>query len=82
MCLGLPGQIISITGMTAVIDCWGTQKSVGFEESAEAFLPGDYVIEHEGKVVRRVSPAEVEDTLILYEAVLGESLVPGMGNES
>lgn len=76
MCLGLPGQVISITLTTAVIDCWGTRKSVRIDSFEETLSLGDYVIEHEGVVVRRIPPAEVDDTLILYETVLGESLVP------
>ena len=76
MCLGLPGQVLRISGTTAVIDCWGTRKRVRFEALAEPLLEGDYVIEHEGAVVRRIPPDEVADTLALYETILAETLVP------
>jgi hydrogenase expression/formation protein HypC len=73
MCLGIPGEIISISGVTAVIDCWGTQKQVHLDTFVDTVLPGDYVIEHDGMVVRRIRPDDVHDTLMLYETVLGEA---------
>lgn len=73
MCLGFPGEIVSVSGSTAVIECWGTQKHVRLDASAETLLPGDFVIEHDGTVVRRVAPDDVNDTLALYEMVLGEA---------
>lgn len=76
MCLGLPGQIISISGTSAVMECWGDRKTVRIESLAETLLPGDYVIEHEGIIVRLIPPDEVADTLTLYETILSETLVP------
>lgn len=73
MCLGIPGEIVSITGVTAVIECWGTQKQVQLDAFAGTLLPGDFVIEHDGTVVRHVAPDDVNDTLALYEMVLGEA---------
>ena len=73
MGLGIPGEIVSINGMTAVIECWGTQKQVHLDAFAGALLPGDFVIEHDGTVVRRLAPDDVNDTLALYEAVLAEA---------
>lgn len=76
MCLGFPGQIVSVNGSSAVMDCWGTRKIVRFEPLAETFLPGDVIIEHDGVIVRRIPPEDVEDTLALYETILAETLVP------
>lgn len=76
MCLGLPGQIIRISSATAIIDCWGTKKRVRLDTVAEPLLEGDFVIEHDGAVVRRIPPDEVADTLALYETILAETLVP------
>ena len=73
MCLGFPGEIVSISGVTAVIECWGTQKQVQLDAFAGTLLPGDFVIEHDGAIVRRVAPGDVNDTLTLYEMVLGEA---------
>jgi hydrogenase expression/formation protein HypC len=73
MCLGFPGEIVSVSNTTAVIDCWGRKTNVLLDPSAETILPGDFVIAHEGTVVRRIPPDDVENTLALYETVLGEA---------
>ena len=73
MCLGFPGEIVSVSETTAVIDCWGTRTSVLLDTFTETVLPGDFVIAHEGLVVRRIPPDDVENTLALYETVLGEA---------
>jgi hydrogenase maturation factor len=59
-----------------VIDCWGTKKTASIASLAEVVLPGDFVIEHEGAIVRRIPPCDVENTLCLYETILAETLVP------
>jgi hydrogenase expression/formation protein HypC len=73
MCLGLPGQILEMKGDTAVVDCWGIQTEIRADTIAEALLPGDYVILHEGEVVRRLEPEEACDVLGMYEVVLAEA---------
>lgn len=73
MCLGVPGEIVSIHGMSAIIDCWGTQREVQIEMLDEAILPGDFVIEHDGLVIRRIPEGDVDRTIELYEAVLAEA---------
>ena len=77
MCLGLPGKVVSIVGSSATIECWGTRKRVRVDESVEDTIrAGDYVIEHDGVVVRRIPPENVADTLALYETILAETLIP------
>ena len=73
MCLGFPGEIVSVSDTTAVIDCWGTQTCVRVDTFAETVVPGDFVIAHEGLVVRRIPPDDVENTLALYATVLREA---------
>ena len=72
MSLGLPGQILEMKGATAVADFWGVRKEIRTDTIAEALLPGDYVIVHEGAVVRRLEPEEACDILGMYEVVLAE----------
>ena len=72
MGLGIPGEIVSVEGATAVIDCWGTRKTVRCDIGA-TLLPGDFVIEHDGEIVRRIAPDDIDQTLSLYEAVLAEA---------
>ncbi len=73
MCLGLPGQIIEIKGVTAVVDFYGVRKEIRADTTADILTAGDYVIAHAGAVVRRVEPAEVFNTLGMYELVLAEA---------
>lgn len=73
MCLGIPGQIISIDGRSAIVDFWGTHKSVRLDALDEPVKNGDYVINHAGFAVRRIPPEDVLDTLALYELILTEA---------
>jgi hydrogenase maturation factor len=72
MGLGIPGEIVSIKGGKAVIDCWGTRREVRCDTGVTV-LPGDFVIEHDGAIVRRIPSADVDQTLALYETVLAEA---------
>ena len=73
MCLGVPAEIVSINGTTAVVESWGTRKEVRIDDVADTLLPGDFVIAHEDVIVRRVAPDAVNDTILLYEMILGEA---------
>jgi hydrogenase expression/formation protein HypC len=73
MGLGLPGEIVSIDGGTAVIECWGTKRDVQLDTIADLVRVGDFVIEHEGSIVRRIAPEDVNNTMALYEMVLAEA---------
>ena len=73
MCLGVPGQIISIEEKTAIVDFWGTRKSVKLEILEELVVPGDYIVNHAGYAIRRIKPEDVVDTLAMYETVLAEA---------
>jgi hydrogenase expression/formation protein HypC len=72
MCLGIPGQIVSIDGHTAMVEFWGTLKPVRLDILEQPVRRGDYVINHSGVAVRRIPPHEVVDTLALYELILAE----------
>jgi hydrogenase expression/formation protein HypC len=76
MCLGMPGQIIEIENGVALVDFWGTRKSVKLEILEEAVTAGDYVIDHAGYAIRRIPIEEVADTLAMYEIVLCEAGEP------
>jgi hydrogenase expression/formation protein HypC len=73
MCLGVPGQIVSMEEGIALVDIWGARINVRLDILEEVVEPGDYIVEHAGYAIRRISPELVADTLALYEAVLGEA---------
>jgi hydrogenase expression/formation protein HypC len=70
MCLGVPGQVISIDGLTAVVDFFGVRKELRLDVVDAPVQPGDYVLNHVGYAIRRIPPEEVGETLALYEQVL------------
>ena len=72
MCLGVPGQVISIEGNVASLDVWGACIDVRLELEEEVKV-GDYVLEHAGVAVRLITPELVADTLAQYEIILTEA---------
>ena len=73
MCLGIPGQVVSVEGKTAVTEFWGVRKEIKLDILEEAIQPGDTIVVHAGYAIRRVPPADVADTLATYEVVLCEA---------
>ncbi len=73
MCLGVPGQIVEVSEKVATVDFWGTLRPVRLDNLTEAVEVGDYVIDHAGYAVRRISPDDVLDILALYEVLLTEA---------
>ena len=70
MCLGVPGKVVSIDGSVATVDFFGIRRNVRLDVVDEPVAPGDYVMNHVGFAIRRIPPAEVEETLALYEDLL------------
>ncbi len=70
MCLSVPGRVVSIDGMTAVVDFWGVRRQVQLHIVDEPVAPGDYVLNHVGFAVRRIDPSEVAKTLALFEELM------------
>lgn len=70
MCLGVPGQIVSINGLTAVVEFWGVQRTVRLDVIDEPVKPGDYVLNHVGFAIRRIPEEGIEETLALYDELL------------
>ncbi len=73
MCLGIPGQVIEVNGDVASVDFWGVRKDIKLEILETPVVPGDYIVNHAGYAIRRIEPADVFDTLAMYEVVLSEA---------
>lgn len=73
MCLGAPGQVVSIRGNVAVVDFWGVKKNVRLDNLTELLVPGDYIIDHQGYAVRKIDNEAVAETLGMYEVILTEA---------
>jgi hydrogenase expression/formation protein HypC len=70
MCLGVPGKVVEVNGLIAVVDFWGVRKEVRLEVVDEAVQPGDYILNHVGYAIRRIPAEDIDATLALYEELL------------
>lgn len=73
MCLGVPGKIVDVNGMTATVDFWGVRKVVRLEVVDEPVQPGDYILNHVGYAIRRIPAEDIGATLALYEELLARA---------
>ncbi len=73
MCLGVPGQVVSVDGLTAVVDFFGVRRETRLDVIDEAVAPGDYILNHVGFAIRRIPGGEIAETLALYETLLAEA---------
>jgi hydrogenase expression/formation protein HypC len=77
MCLGVPGKVVAVHGLTATVDFWGVRRVVRLEIVDEPVAPGDYVLNHVGFAIRRIPPQDVGETLAYYDELLREVGGPG-----
>ncbi len=70
MCLGVPGKVIAVDGLSATVDFFGVRKELRLDIVDEPVQVGDYVLNHVGYAIRRIPVEEVQETLALFEQVL------------
>ena len=70
MCLGVPGRVVSVEGDIAIVDFWGVTKPIRLDVVDVPVVPGDYVLNHVGFAIRRIDPAEIGETLAMYDELL------------
>ena len=73
MCLGVPGLVVELDDLTAVVDFWGVRRRVRLDLVDEPVAIGDYVLNHVGFAIRRIPVEDVQTTLAVYEQILQES---------
>src|ERR687883_449950 len=73
MCLGVPGLVVEVDELTAMVDFWGVRRRVRLDLVDEPVPVGDYVLNHVGFAIRRIPPEDVQTTLALYEQLLKET---------
>lgn len=69
MCLGIPGKIVGINGMSATVDVAGTRKDASLM-LLDGVQVGDYVIVHAGFAIQRVNEAAAAETLRLVDELV------------
>jgi hydrogenase expression/formation protein HypC len=70
MCLGVPGKVVAIDGLSATVDFFGVGKELRLDIVDEPVSVGDYVLNHVGFAIRRIPPDEVQETLALFDQIL------------
>jgi hydrogenase expression/formation protein HypC len=70
MCLGVPGKVLAVDGLNATVDFFGVRRELRLDIVDEPVQVGDYVLNHVGFAIRRIPPAEVEETLALFDRIL------------
>ncbi len=70
MCLGVPGKVVAIDGLSATVDFFGVKKELRLDIVDEPVSIGDYVLNHVGFAIRRIPPDEVQETLALFDQIL------------
>lgn len=73
MCLGVPGRVLEVRGLIAVVDFWGVKRETRLDVVDEAVAPGDWILNHVGYALHKIPSTEIEETLALYELLLKES---------
>jgi hydrogenase expression/formation protein HypC len=72
MCLGVPGLVVEVDELTALVDFWGVRRRVRLDLVDEPVAAGDYVLNHVGFAIRRIPAEDVQTTLDVYEQLLKE----------
>ncbi len=72
MCLGIPGEILEIDGMSARVEFWNVEKTIRLDIVGDTVEVGDYVLNHAGFAIRKIPSNEVDETIELYESLLAE----------
>jgi hydrogenase expression/formation protein HypC len=70
MCLGVPGKVVAIDGLSATVDFFGVRRELRLDIVDEPVRVGDYVLNHVGFAIRRIPPEEVGETLALFDELL------------
>jgi hydrogenase expression/formation protein HypC len=69
----VPGRIVEISGLVALVDFWGMRREVRLELVDQPVAVGDYILNHVGFAIRRIPEGDIEGTLALYDELLREA---------
>lgn len=71
MCLGIPMQIKSIDGFTAICEAKGVTRDVSLFMMQEDKLEVDnFIVVHVGYAIQKISPQEAQTAWELYDEML------------
>ena len=70
MCIGLPMRVISVSRYQALCEADGETRMLDTALLGETLQPGDHVLSHNGRALRRLDPDEAEAIAAALKAVL------------
>ena len=73
MCLGVPGRVVEVRGLVAVVDFFGVRRETRLDVVDQPVEPGDFILNHVGFAIRKIPASEIEETLALYQQLLREA---------
>ena len=73
MCLGVPGRVVEVNGLVALVDFWGVRRETRLDVVDEPVAPGDYILNHVGFAIRRIPENEIGETMALYDLLMREA---------
>ncbi len=78
MCWGVPAKVLSVEGLTALVDFGGVQKEVLV--AAKGIAPNDLVMIHAGMAIGKLSLKDFMENVALYRDILSQEFQEtGMG---
>jgi hydrogenase expression/formation protein HypC len=73
MCLGVPGRVVEVNGLVALVDFWGVRRETRLDVVDEPVVPGDYILNHVGFAIRKIPESEIGETMALYDLLMREA---------
>jgi hydrogenase expression/formation protein HypC len=71
MCLGVPMQVMTIDGETAICEIDGVRREASLM-MVEGVSVGDFVLIHAGFAIEKLDREDAEETLRLFRQILAE----------
>jgi len=75
MCLGVPMQVKTIEGETALCEIDGVQRQASLM-MVENVAVGDFVLIHAGFAIEKLDEEDARETLRLFRELLDQGLIP------
>jgi hydrogenase expression/formation protein HypC len=75
MCLGVPMQVLSIDGETAVCEIDGVRREASLM-MVEGVSVGDFVLIHAGFAIEKLDEEDARQTLELFRQILADGVLP------
>lgn len=73
MCLAIPVRVVAVEGNLATVEAGGSKVKARLDALSEPVQIGDYVLVHAGFAIKRLDPADAEETLRLWDELLALS---------